>query len=817
MQDNTDRAHLGRASGRRTVRRAAISGASLLTLLAVVAIADQASAQTSADAKGTSPEEVIVTARGRAETLIASPISVQSFSGAQLAAANITDLADLQYSAGFTFNSQGASFLGGGREFPTLVFRGMTSNYGGGFADSGALFVDGIYISGGAASVTMADVSQVEVLKGPQNVYFGKNTFGGAVNLITSNPSEDFHYRASAGYSDKGSYDDTASVEGALIPGLLTGRITGELYHQGKQYTAADGGALGEQDTKGITAVLYATPTPGIWVRTRLHYSHDDDSEAADGFVGGVPYGTTCPGMVNAYFCSGNIPSLGSLNAKTILSGTTIPQALLSDLGNNNFYGSPGALLTKVPTEDHAGLVRDNLQASLQSGVKLPYDATFQFSAGYNQADSLDITSSDHTPANAFTSAQPVISRDFEADARILTSSSQPLRVTAGVNYFRSVYQLVYDGFFFAAFANSNPVNEWEESEAAYGSAEYDLTSYLTLSGDVRIQKDTITDGELEGLDGLTTPVSKSYYHTLPRLIVKYHPTKNTNLYLSYSEGVQPPQLQTSYITADSFEKAALSALGAAGDYTQDPKVRVWEIGLKQSLFDDRLFFSVDYYNQFWDNALVETFVFNDPANHCSTVPVVGVSAACPYPGSGAGIFGTSSNHIQGIEFDGTARITTKWNVHGAFNWTDGIRTNYYDDSWGSAFTSGSVPLQNGKRIDLVPEFQWTLDSTYKDHLTGDYNWYVHGIVNYTGQQYVEATDIAKISGYYRVNLFGGITKGNLTFEAFVTNLFDDKNWDYAVRFPNPNPPNYFGEASQGVIGGAPNPRDVGFKISAKY
>jgi iron complex outermembrane receptor protein len=792
-----------------------------LCVLSVVAspgrsTAADAAAAPDASAKPADVGEVVVTARGRAEKLIQAPVSVQAFSDTVLSQDKITGLASLQYEAGFTFNSQGASFFGGGREFPTLVFRGMTSNYGEGQADSGALFVDGIYISGGAASVTLADASQVEVLKGPQNVYFGKNTFGGAVNLITANPTEDYHGSLSAGYSDKGSYDDVAMIEGAVIPGLLTAKLTGELLHQGAQYRALDGGPLGEQDTKGITAVLYATPTPGVWLRTRIHYSEDNDSEAADGFISGGTYGTSCPGMINPYFCNG-IPSLGQLSAKSVLSGTAIPSALLTAVQNNDFYGSPGILISKVPHEDHAGLVRDNLQASLQGGVDLPYGAKFLFNTGYNQQASLNISSSDHTPENVFTSALPFITRDFQADGRIVTDSSKPYRFVAGIFYFRSIYQLDYEGYYYGLFDDSGPTNEKDETEAAYGSAEYDIKSYLTLTGEVRYQRDTISDASIEGYPTiLTAPVEKSYNHALPRFILKYHPTPETNVYLSYSEGVQPPQLQTSYIEGDSYTKAAIAAVSAGGgDYTADPKVRVWEIGLKQSLFENRLFFSVDYYNQFWDNALVDNFLFNDPANHCSTLPTVGVSTLCPYPGGGAGVFTVSQNHIQGIEFEGTGKITDKWTAHMVFNWTDAIRKSYDDQSWPEAFTDGVVPNQDGKRIDLVPEFQGSWDSTYRDHLAGPYDWYVHGVVTYTGPTYVEATNIAKLNGYARVNLFAGITKGNLKLEAFVTNLFNDKNWDYAVRFPDPA--FFFSEAHQGVIAGAPNPRDFGFKVSAKF
>jgi hypothetical protein len=232
-------------------------------------------------------------------------------------------------------------------------------------------------------------------------------------------------------------------------------------------------------------------------------------------------------------------------------------------------------------------------------------------------------------------------------------------------------------------------------------------------------------------------------------------------------------------------------------------------------LFQNRLFFSVDYYNQYWDHALVDTFLFNNPANNCSTLPTVGVSTACPLPGGGAAAFSVSENHIQGVEFEGTAKLTPQFTLHTAFNWTDAVRNNYYDDSWGSAFVSGAAPSQNGKQIDLVPSFQGTFDGTYKDHLVGDYDWYAHGVVNYTGSQYVEATDIAKIPGFFRINLTAGITKGNLTFEAFVTNLLDNNNWDYAVRFPDPT--FFFSEAHQGVIAGAPNPRDFGFRISDKF
>jgi iron complex outermembrane receptor protein len=774
----------------------------------------------------TAVQEVVVTARARQEKLQQVPISVQAFTAATLAENNITDLSTLQSEAGFIFNSQGASYNGGGRQFPTLVFRGLTTNYGGAQGgSSGALFVDGIYISGGLASVTLADASNVEVLKGPQSVYFGKNTFGGAVNLITSNPSEEYHAKASVGYSDKGSYDDVGSVEGAIIPGLLTARITGELYHQGAQYKAADGGPLGEEDTKGVTVVLYATPTPDVWLRTRFHYSHDDDSTAADGFIGGAVYGTACPGMVNPYFCS-SIPTLSSINPKSVLSGTIVTPGILTAIANNNFNGFPQQWQSKVPRISHTGLERDNLQGSVAGGIKLPYDASFQFSAGYNQAAADDLTAADHTPNPFFVTNNDTINRDFQADARVLSSPSQPLRAVLGASYFRSVNQLSNGGAFFTGIysAFGGYEDAYDQTEAAYGSLDYDILPNLTVTGEARYQRDTIVDVQPPLV------LSKGENHWLPRAIVTYKPEKNTTVYLSYSVGVQDPQFQYSLTNGllaqaaggPAYETNAIKAFGITNPITADPTNRVWEIGWKQSLFDNRVVFSVDYYNMFWDKSLVNTFLF-DPSGCLATYggPYKyypgNTYSDCPLGSTGGSITNTSNDHIQGIEFDGTARVTDKLTAHLAFNWTDAIRTEYSDQSWGGAFTSGVVPSQDGKRVNLFPEYQASLDGTYKDHLVGPYDWYAHGLVTYTGPQYVEATDIAQLNGYFHVNLSAGITKGNLTFEAFVTNLLDDKNWTMAVRFPE-NPATFsFSEAQQGLLVTAPNPRDFGFKISAKY
>src|SRR6202022_2532044 len=63
-----------------------------------------------------------------------------------------------------------------------------TATYG---SDPGvALYVDGVYVSGVVgADFDLANIERIEVLRGPQGTLFGRNAIGGAVNLITREPS----------------------------------------------------------------------------------------------------------------------------------------------------------------------------------------------------------------------------------------------------------------------------------------------------------------------------------------------------------------------------------------------------------------------------------------------------------------------------------------------------------------------------------------------------------------------------------------------------------------------------------------------------
>lgn len=136
-------------------------------------------------------EEVLVTAQHRSESLSDVPVSVSAVSGDKLFEAGIGKMEDL---AAYVPNLKMAE---GG--LGTLIFiRGIGSGENQGFEQSVGTYVDGVYY--GRAQLARApflDLAQVEVLRGPQNILYGKNSVGGAISVKTANPGESFEMLAS--------------------------------------------------------------------------------------------------------------------------------------------------------------------------------------------------------------------------------------------------------------------------------------------------------------------------------------------------------------------------------------------------------------------------------------------------------------------------------------------------------------------------------------------------------------------------------------------------------------------------------------------
>jgi iron complex outermembrane receptor protein len=141
-------------------------------------------------------EEIIVTAQKREEKLQDVPVAVTALSARQLDNSGITSTKDLTLvTPGLNFSQNG--FLA------QPQIRGVgTRGSGAGDESSVPIYIDGIYQSSQqAAFFEFNNIQRIEVLKGPQGTLFGRNAMGGAINIITTDPTHDFNGRIAASYA----------------------------------------------------------------------------------------------------------------------------------------------------------------------------------------------------------------------------------------------------------------------------------------------------------------------------------------------------------------------------------------------------------------------------------------------------------------------------------------------------------------------------------------------------------------------------------------------------------------------------------------
>ena len=168
-------------------------------------------------------EEVVVTAQKRSEDVQDVPISITALSGdfmVQSGADTLQDLGGYVPNLSLTQSSQVAN--------NRIIMRGVGSVGNSAIEPSVAVFVDGVYYPRPSSVVgALTDLEMVEVLRGPQGTFFGRNASMGALNIRTAKPTQEFEGLIRASY---GSYD--AIRTSGYVSGGLTDNAAGRLSFQ---------------------------------------------------------------------------------------------------------------------------------------------------------------------------------------------------------------------------------------------------------------------------------------------------------------------------------------------------------------------------------------------------------------------------------------------------------------------------------------------------------------------------------------------------------------------------------------------------------
>jgi iron complex outermembrane receptor protein len=202
--------------------------AALLAVIPVSPLAAQSTPPAGDSGSQGKLEEIVVVAQKRSENLQNVPISVSVVTNTQLVSQGVKDVTDIRVAVPTLYLASSAGYL-------TSSLRGVGSNaLGPGIENPVALYIDGVYYSSPAASLlTLNNVAQIEVLKGPQGTLFGRNATGGLIQITTREPTQELSGDFNVGYANY----QTETFNGYLAGGLtdtLKADMAVSYTHQGE-------------------------------------------------------------------------------------------------------------------------------------------------------------------------------------------------------------------------------------------------------------------------------------------------------------------------------------------------------------------------------------------------------------------------------------------------------------------------------------------------------------------------------------------------------------------------------------------------------
>lgn len=250
-------------------------GQGLLWLIPALLANADVGAQSTAEGRGGLLEEVIVTAQKRAENVQDVPISMQAYTADQLQDARVTELTDIARMA------PNLNVVVQNAMSQHIVIRGIgTNEFFGNAPSSVGLYMDEVTMNSSYMSTLgLFDMERIEILRGPQNSLFGRNTTGGAVNYISRQPKVggDTEGYALLTYGRH----NLAEVEGGVtlpVGNRMAARFAGVYHSRDGIWNNLDNGNrhYGDQERYSLRATVAWEPADGTRVTFSAHHARDD-------------------------------------------------------------------------------------------------------------------------------------------------------------------------------------------------------------------------------------------------------------------------------------------------------------------------------------------------------------------------------------------------------------------------------------------------------------------------------------------------------------------------------------------------------------
>lgn len=722
-------------------------------------------------------EEVMVTARKRDETSHDAPLAISSFSSQDLVDIGATTLEDISLRTPGVQYAEGLAGQFAGRGSSTIRFRGMHSPA----QQLATAFVDGIPIMAGLSGLGLGGLERIEVIKGPQSAFFGRSTFGGAINFITRDPGDEFAGEISTEIANMGRYDVSVSHEGPILPGKLSYRITGRKYHtDGPFRSYVDQGKMGEQNTDSIAVAIAYKPTDNFRATARVMRYDDEDGAPAGGLIeaplhncwadNGGPLFTPPPdyrgvGPVD-YFCGG-LPRVRPGPYLALSTGVVSDrgQQLLFGQTGSALWSSPDALkqFKDAPSLDHIGLHRKALRTSLKMAYRFP-ELGWELSSmtGYNEARLSQVEDNDEEAPLAMFSVSASSREDFFQEVRLSSAVGQRLTWLVGISYFKQdnvgigfVWLPPFDLF----LSNGSVTKTHVKTSAVFGATTFKFTDQINLSLEGRYQEDESDQGFTAG----GVRMKKTFPNTMPRVILQYQPIEETNLYLTYAKGNLPGGFNAQVLEMTDDERQQLLDQVGGSAYVGEEELQNFELGWKQRLFNNRMSFDLAAYYMIWKNqqTTVQAMLYNP--SHPNADPTTGLRPIQLTVGAG-------KTDLWGIEFAADALVGNYGKVGMTFNWAASEYKVFYC-GFVERFT-GSTDCA-GNSSPRYPEYSGSVFASYTRPISDQWTGFVRGEAIYFGKAFVDESNLAWTKSYTTTQLRLGAETDTFRVEVWAKNLLD--------------------------------------------
>jgi iron complex outermembrane receptor protein len=723
---------------------------------------------------------VLVTAQRRVESLQDVPLSVTAFDASTIEVGHMTEAKDyLQFAPNAVFTEDGQT----GARNVSISIRGVGNMN---IADAPQAASIGFYIDDlnvgavatGQINPELTDVEGIEVLRGPQGTYFGRNAIGGAINIQTKKPDDTLYAETGGGY---GNFDTWNAYAVGNVP------INDHLFIRAvESYTSSDGD-IRNVNPLGSPCDCYTDEHARLAVRflatDRLTFDlglsfSADRSQLDDTVASGVIDGDTKQtlGLPNNFgaFSQG----LGYYPQNQTLVNLNTPEYT-----NNMVEYVNGRVTYKAD-----GFEISSITGDVYSTSNREFDE-------------------DQIAANLFIRINRWHTNSFNQEVRAQSDGSGRWDWTGGVVYgydeqlqYNDVFTGGATGYtdpttginyqFLPPLPPGFPLNENNQelitkSIAGYAEGTYKITDQWALTAGGRYTHDEVTTAQY-GVQAFGTPVpnasgSLGFNNFSPHVSLKYAVNPNLSTYATVLEGYRAGGVDVNNGITTTFKPE---------------KVRDYELGAKTTLADGHLRINADVFYLQWIDLQVQTDYLANSNISSSVQKTLNASRAT----SKGAELELQALPVKGLQF--------------------GLSVGYLDAYFGdfpNAVVHGGYTVDlTGQQLPKSPRFTASTTAQYSMPITakaegfvrieGQYRGSMAGNIDATAAPLDGQGTYPYIEPSYTVwNLRGGTTIGRFTAEAYSENVFNKSYFNGTY--------DHFG---LGGIRLTPHPRLYGIQFSYK-